>query len=172
MATTTDIKELIKSLPTNDVILKMIDMSDNVPGGFSVVNLNFEELQKLLSTMISAIILLSDNRDEDAIIKTVINSLDTKKRVFSLRFDQSIQSDSEVTYFDDVYIIHREDERCFVISRTILNGDSVIWDTSQCICQVKDRNGNIINCTILTQDSNIIVNFQDVPLENYVLVII
>ena len=167
-----DKNTFIARLPNYQITLKTIDVNDSVVGGTNSSNQNFKELEKLLTIFNDAIKELSNSIDLDNITNETIIKLETSKKMFPLHYGLSEFAEPEqVTYFDRIYDITRIDDRTFKITRFI-GLDTVGWDTSRIISQVKDNDGIISNVMITTRENAIIVRFQDVPETDHFLYII
>lgn len=162
----------ISQLPGYEITLKKVDMRDSVPGGFSTCNLNFEEIQRLLGIFSGSIKELADTQDVNAIIESVVTRMEESKKVFPLHFGLTeTTSPEQVTFYDRVYNIDRIDDKTFVVSR-VLGEDSVQWDTSKIIAQVKNFDGVVVAVNIITREHCIIVSFHDIPDQDYFLYIV
>lgn len=157
-----------KTILPDFITLKDININTNSEtNGFNLLNLNTKEINRVINLLLKRVFEIGEEQDIDNIINTVISAIENRKKKFKLPFDlQEGDIPANVEHHGYKFEIRREDELTFSISR-IENEINSEWETSATIVQVKSSDGIVSNCSIITKNPQILIQFATIPDEDH-----
>ena len=163
-------EEIQQFLSMNPIIFENIETNQSYKTNILIFKRNFKKITEYLNVTLSFIKNLYNMIDINNIVLTVLSNIETVKTVLFVDSTLIINNSITQSIGTRIYRILRIDE--YKIKITLDNSGTTPWNVDNIIVCVKDLNGIIVYPTIVTNNNEINIYFNDIIGSNYKVILL